>query len=178
MHITPRTLRHIRWGATTLALAATISALAAPAEAAEVGPIQVGGCPGPTCVTSYHVGDTYMIWSPVNDGLYGSVDVYFYDNGQCIGHTPTPSGQGTLGGGGAYLNWVPATTGTHKITVQQGIESSDVTVTVVAATTPGPAPEPPHGDCSGAGLIGTGSGLAHTGSSVIAPLIQSLSAGR
>ncbi|MFE2954990.1 hypothetical protein [Nocardia tengchongensis] len=176
-----RTLRHIGWGATTLALAAAIATVSMPTASAAVGPVEIDQCtttPSYSCTTpaSYVVGQTYMIWSRVNDLLAGSADVYFYDNGQCVGHTPTPTGAGTIDGGGAYLDWVPATTGTHKITVQQGTDSADMTVTVVGAVTPGTALQPPHGDCSGAGALGTGSGLLRTGSADLPYLLGSFSA--
>ncbi|MFD6354167.1 hypothetical protein [Nocardia tengchongensis] len=40
-----RTLRHIGWGATTLAVGAAVTALTAPTALADVGPVQVLACP-------------------------------------------------------------------------------------------------------------------------------------
>ncbi|MFE3224907.1 hypothetical protein [Nocardia sp. NPDC059228] len=173
MHAETRSIRRIGWGATTLALTATIAALSAPTASA-IGPVQVYQCtsdptsssyPGPPCVIppSYVVGQTYMLDSPITPNVNGdNAFVSFYDNGQCVAGAIAPSDTDP-GHLFADVLWVPTTAGTHKITVNQR-GSSSITVTVVAAPPGSGTPQPPtqsscH-DSSGSGssnLLSSGS---------------------
>ncbi|WP_433593908.1 hypothetical protein [Nocardia sp. CA-145437] len=173
-----RTLRHIGWGATTLAVGAAVTALTAPIALADIGPVQILACPSDPaasapCVTpgSYVVGQAYTISAPYGtdyglDGAETNRFVDAFDNGACVAGTVTT---GVSDGIHDYtqITWFPTTSGTHKIRVIKGSYFADATVTVVAAppgstsVTP-PAQAPCHGD-------GTISGSAALPKIVIGP---------
>ncbi|MFE5285383.1 hypothetical protein ACFRAQ_10475 [Nocardia sp. NPDC056611] len=172
-----RALRHIGWGATTLVIGATVTALTAPSAAADVGPVQVLACPSDPaastpCVTpgSYVVGQAYTISTSYGisygwDGVQTNTFVDAFDNGACVAGTTATDIDGIHNY--THITWVPATPGAHKIRVVQGSDFADTTVTVVAAppgstsVTP-PAQAPCHGD-------GTISGSAALPKIVIGP---------
>ncbi|MGW4247294.1 hypothetical protein [Nocardia sp. NPDC004722] len=164
---------HIAWGATALALAATVTTALAPTASATIDTPNVLDCPTTTSctpVTSFVAGHSYRFGSPMVHNDLVAYQVYFYDNGQCLGNTaPTDNGDVTvIVGDPAYITWVPQTAGTHKLTVQQGTESQSITVTVTAAPAGTPTPQQPaQGGCDGAGLVGTGSADLGAGSSLI-----------
>ncbi|WP_433566061.1 hypothetical protein ACQP1O_13025 [Nocardia sp. CA-151230] len=167
MHATRRSFHYIGWAATTLALAATTTALSAPAAFATVGPVEVLHCSPDawgTCVTppSYVVGQTYTIVSEYTPNVAGDIPyVDVYDNGVCVAGVIAVSDTDP---GHHYTSvpWIPTTAGTHKITVNQR-ESASTTVTVVAAPPGSGTPQPPtqpacHGSNTGSGgLPGSGS---------------------
>ncbi|GAB0108000.1 hypothetical protein JMUB6875_70030 [Nocardia sp. JMUB6875] len=153
-----RAVHHTGWGATTLALAATVAALSAPTASAFVDGPRVDYCSNNICdvPSSYVVGQTYSIYAgrPVDDALRAS----FYDNGTCIGGF-------SYAQPGNTIPWVPTTAGTHEITIKFSVSEPFVmpgpyrlTVTVVAAPPGSPTPSPtPPGNCTVTGS-GTGSG--------------------
>lgn len=153
-----RAIRHASWGATTLALAATVVTLSAPTASAFVDEPQVDDCSTGTCAvpSSYVVGQSYTIYPgpPLDNARYAS----FYDNGTCLGSF-------SYAQPGNAVPWVPATAGTHEITIKFSVSKEFVmpapiklTVTVVAAPPGSATPSPtPSAHCTVTGS-GTGSG--------------------
>ncbi|WP_458689768.1 hypothetical protein [Nocardia tengchongensis] len=161
---TTRTLRHISWGATTLAVGAAVSALTAPTALADVGPVQVLACPSDPaastpCVTpgSYVVGQAYTISASYGtdyglDGAQINRFVDAFDNGTCVAGTMATSTDGIHNY--THITWVPTTPGTHKIRVMQGSDFADTTVTVAAAPPGSTSVTPPaQASCHGDGTI-------------------------
>ncbi|MVU77490.1 hypothetical protein GPX89_09545 [Nocardia sp. ET3-3] len=171
MRIESRAIRRIGWAATTLASAAALTTLTAPAALANVGPITIADCapsdndPCPS-VSPLVAGHQYKVTSPANQSMQllpflatAGTTVNFYDNGQCIASGPAPTGMGVAGfyWMDVTVYWVP-TAGTHTIKVTQGTESTSATVNVTAApagSTPAQPPKQPG--CGGGGSIGSGS---------------------
>ncbi|MFE4458104.1 hypothetical protein ACFROC_12195 [Nocardia tengchongensis] len=162
---TTRTLRHIGWGATTLAVGAAVTALTAPTALADVGAVQVLACPSnpsasTPCVTptSYVVGQAYRISAeympyPGVSGMenYGFVDAF--DNGACVAGSMAVRDTDP-GHNYTDMIWVPTTAGTHKIRVMQGSDFADTTVTVVAAPAGSTSVTPPaQASCHGDGTV-------------------------
>lgn len=160
-----RALHHTGWGATTLALAATIATLAAPAASALLEGPEVIECSNNTCAvpSTYVVGQSYSIFAgpPPDDALR----VNFYDNGACVGGF-------SYAQPGNTLPWVPTTAGTHEITIKFSVSKPfemrapiKLTVNVLAAPPGSPTPPPtPAAQCTVTGS-GTGSGGPTSGSS-------------
>lgn len=111
---TQRNVRtRVRAGAVAVALGAATTALGgvvAPDAGATVS--RLGALPGVNfgAATNYGTGCTSTLHAIVDDPV---APVTFYDNGAVLA-TIAPSG------GGAFLNWVPATTGVHHLAAVQG----------------------------------------------------------
>ncbi|MFF0634656.1 hypothetical protein ACFYTS_19365 [Nocardia sp. NPDC004151] len=172
-----RTLRHIGWGATTLAVGAAVTALTAPTALAEVGPVQILACPSDPassapCVTpgSYVAGQAYAIFASYGtdygwDGAQINQFVDAFDNGTCVAGTMATDTDGIHNY--IKITWVPTTSGTHKIRVTKGSDFADATVTVVAAPPGSTSVTPPaQAACHGDGTI---SGSAALPKIVIGP---------
>ncbi|MET8425595.1 hypothetical protein [Nocardia sp. NPDC004860] len=162
MHAAHRPVRHIAWGATTLALAATIAALSAPTGTASIDGPEVDDCSTGTCTepSSYVVGQTYSFYA--GPFLTNVSSTSFYDNGKCIGSISYPHT------GRNAIAWVPTTAGTHELSVATTstipfvvMQPYTFTVSVVAAPPGSGTPQPPQqGTCTGSGsanLLGSGS---------------------
>ncbi|MFJ9363816.1 hypothetical protein ACIRRA_05250 [Nocardia sp. NPDC101769] len=155
MHRDARTMRHINWGATTLALAATITALSTTTAAASLGfPVLIDAATGAE-VGSAVVGHAYTYYAGINFQPMLASTADFYDNGQCIGSAPI-SGPGAL-----QITWVPAATGSHTLTIVGGVkeisEKYDVTAAPAGSTPAQPPKQPGCGGGGSANLIGSGS---------------------
>ncbi|MFE3258410.1 hypothetical protein ACFXPS_22000 [Nocardia sp. NPDC059091] len=155
MHSSIRSLRRIGWGATTLTLAATITALFTPAASASLGfPVLVDAATG-AGVGSAVVGRTYTYYAGINFQPMFASTADFYDNGQCIGSAPI-SGPGAL-----QITWVPTAAGSHTLTIVGGVkeisEKYDVTAAPAGSTPAQPPKQPGCGGGGSANLIGSGS---------------------
>ncbi|MEU1208819.1 hypothetical protein [Nocardia sp. NPDC005825] len=161
---TNRTLRHIGWGATTLAVGAAVIAATAPTALAEVGPVTVVACPAnpsstTPCVTptSYFVGQAYTISATYQPNLGGQSSsdptafayVDAFDNGACVAGIMAVSDNDYHNY--TAITWVPKTPGKHTIRVMQYGNFADATITVLDAppgsvTVTPPAQNACHGD--------------------------------
>ncbi|WP_460720201.1 hypothetical protein [Nocardia heshunensis] len=161
-------LRHTFWGATTLAMAATVTTLSVPTASAELQgqPAGVWDCSTSPCTqpSTYVVGHTYSFDTGSAGGTpawqYQYTSANFYDDGRCLGSISLPTN------GPTSVPWVPTTAGTHKMTLaMNGIlplmvpQPTVFTVTVVAAPPGSPvAQQPPvQGNCA---MTGSGTGSA------------------
>ncbi|MEU6581477.1 hypothetical protein [Nocardia sp. NPDC046763] len=165
------TTHRIGWGATTLAVAATIAALSTPTATADIEyeVPNAWDCSTGTCTlpSTYVVGHTYSFDTGSPGGtdswqsMYSSAN--FYDDGKCLGSISLPHA------GHVAVTWVPTTTGTHKLSLAligaipfMASQPTVIPVSVVAAPPGSPTPQQPpqQGTCVGSGsgsLLGSGS---------------------
>ncbi|MFE3193160.1 hypothetical protein ACFXHA_29435 [Nocardia sp. NPDC059240] len=161
-------LRHTLWGATTLTMATMVTTLSVPTASAELQghPAGVWDCSTSPCTepSTFVVGHTYS-FDPGSAGgttswEYQYTSLNFYDDGKCLGSVSLPTN------GPTSVPWVPATTGTHKLTIAYNTivplliaQPTTLSVSVVAAPAGSPvAPQPPvSGNCA---MTGSGTGSA------------------
>ncbi|MFE3193161.1 hypothetical protein ACFXHA_29440 [Nocardia sp. NPDC059240] len=152
MHTTHHPARHIAWCTTTLALAATVTALATPATAHVPSP-EVDDCSTGICgvPSSYAVGHTYSFTADYT--LDNPSSMNFYDNGKCLGSITLPHS------GPLAVPWVPTTPGPHEMMITENLRSpfsppqpyfAKWTVTVQASPAGSDTPPTP-GSCVSSG---------------------------
>lgn len=131
--------RRILCGAQVLVAGAAIATFMAPSAAASV--TSIGLEPGVMDGFQVIAGKNYWFAVYTFDLGSGGQSVQVSDNGQCFGSPIAGTGTQNPLSNYSYINWQPATAGSHTIVARQGSSSKSITVNVVAAA-PGSTPDP------------------------------------